>query len=107
MNQFIVEYARSKALQSACTYKISAIGFNHKGDMIGSAMNKRHVCLPKMGRHAEEELIKRYGRNLKTIVICRVNNQGELLPIDPCSKCSKMANKLNIRIKTIKGRSNA
>lgn len=97
----ITSYAISKALQSTCVYKISAIGLNRKGDILGSAMNKRNVCRRGMGKHAEIELIKQYGRKIKTIIICRCNNRGEILPIHPCNTCAKIADRMGIKILTV------
>ena len=99
--QNILEIAVDKALQSNCTYKISAIGFNRKGDYIGSAINKKKKCQKGMGLHAEIELIKKYKKRLSSIIICRVNSKGQLLPIHPCETCQKICDKLNIKVMTI------
>lgn len=96
--------AINKAKQSMCRYKVSAIGLNRKGDVICSAMNKAFIASRGGGLHAEAILMRRYGRKIRTIVICRINNYGELLPIDPCDNCQKMADKLGITITSIKRR---
>jgi len=101
MNFNILQLAISKAKQSDCTYKISAIGFNKKGDLVGCAINKKKKCQHGMGLHAEIELIKKYKKRISTIIICRVNNSGDLLPIDPCETCAKICKRLNIKIITI------
>jgi len=95
------DLAIKKASQSECEHKVSAIGFNHKGEVIGTQMNTMRFNKLGGGNHAETMLMKRYGKQLKTIVVCRVNNSGWLLKIDPCSACQKLANKLGIKLLTL------
>lgn len=102
MKQTIIDYAISKALQSSCTYKVSAIGISRKGDILGCSINKRKICKKGMSIHAEVDLIKKYGRKIKTIIVCRVNNKGNVMPIDPCSTCLKIATRMGINIITVK-----
>lgn len=99
----LLNIAQSKAKQSSCRYKIAAIGINKKGEVIGSAINKPRFDRRFGGLHAEVNLIRQYQRKLKTIVICRVGNSGNLLPIDPCENCLELAEKLGIKIISIKG----
>lgn len=97
-----------KAHKSDCTYKISAIAFDKKGDVLGCASNKHSdwdvlekengVGRAGTAKHAERLLMKRYGQNIKTIVICRVGHSGILRKIDPCPACKKVADKLGIKI---------
>jgi hypothetical protein len=42
---------------------------------------------------------RKYG--IVRILICRVGKGGNLRPIDPCSNCKKVADKLDIKIETI------
>lgn len=98
----IEKLAIKKAVKSPCVYKISALGFNRKGDLIGSSTNKKYKCQHNMGKHAEMELMKRYGKSLSTIIICRVNPKGVMLPISPCKRCSKMADNYGISISTLR-----
>ena len=95
------ERAISKALQSSCRFKISAIGLNRKGDIIDYSCNHVRYQKDKGGLHAEQLLIRRNGRKLKTIIICRVNNSGDILPIEPCEKCKKIAKRYDIKIVSI------
>jgi cytidine deaminase len=101
MSPSIIERAMKKAFDSPCHYKISATGFDKKGQVLGVVFNKPRFSKYKGGLHAEASIIKRYGQNVKTIMICRVNNTGELLPIEPCEACAKLADKLGIRIVSI------
>lgn len=93
--------AISKALQSSCRFKISAIGLNRKGDVIDYSCNYIRYQRDGGGVHAEQALIKRNGRRLKTIIICRVNNSGDILAIEPCEKCKNIARKYGIKIISI------
>jgi deoxycytidylate deaminase len=77
------------------------LGFDKNGNLLGTSVNKPRFDKYKGGTHAEMALIKRYSDNIKTILICRVNNQGDFLAIKPCSTCARVANKMGIKIKTI------
>jgi len=97
-HQNITNLAIKKAKQSDCRYKVSAIGFNHKGDLIGTAVNQHRISKPGCSIHAEIALIKKCGRKLRTIIICRTNKSGDILPIHACRTCSMMAERYGIRI---------
>jgi cytidine deaminase len=94
----IIRMAVKKASQSVCRYKISAIGLSKKGEVLGSSVNKQRFSRYGGGIHAEMGLIARYGTNLKTIIICRVNAVGKICSISPCQNCSDVAKKLGIKI---------
>lgn len=98
----IIKLAIRKAKQSSCRHKVSAIGFSRKGDLIGTAINMNRIAKKGCSIHAEIALIRKFGRKLKTIVICRTNKSGDILPIRPCESCLSMANRYNINIKTVK-----
>lgn len=99
---------KEKASHSPCTYKISGIAFDAKGDILGHVTNshskgwnileKQEVGRPGTACHAERRLIQQYSQLIKTIVICRVGRSGELRPIDPCPACQKAAAKYGIKI---------
>ena len=97
----IAEFAIKRASKSMCRYKIAAIGVNKKGEVIGSAFNKPRFDKLHGGLHAEVSLIRRYQKQLKTIIICRVNRNGKILPIHPCTSCRELADKLKIEIRSI------
>lgn len=90
-----------KARQSGCRYKVSAIAFNIKGEILGVACNKHYLNKLGGSRHAEQELINRYGTLITEIIICRSNKTGSLCKIEPCKNCQKRANKMNIKIKSL------
>jgi len=98
--EYLVKIAKRKAKQSLCVHKVSAIALDKKGRVIASAYNRHRMMVKGGGIHAEQMLFGVHG--VTTIIICRVNKSGKLLPIEPCSKCAKIAKKLNIRIESIK-----
>lgn len=104
----IEQLLKEKATHSPCTYKISAIAFDSKGDILGHVTNshskgwnileKQSIGRPGTAFHAERRLIQQYSQLIKTIVICRVGRSGKLRPIDPCPACKKAAAKYGIKI---------
>ena len=98
----IKKRAIKKAAQSTCHHRVSALGFNSRGECVLSTTNKSRFLRKGGGEHAEAILMrsaKKYG--IKKILICRIGRDGKLLPIDPCDMCQKIADKLNISIYTI------
>jgi cytidine deaminase len=98
----LIRKAIKKASYSQCNHKVSAIGINHRGEVIYSSFNKKRFERKGGGIHAEMDVMKKAGPSLNTIIICRVNMSGNLLPIDPCKTCHKKALELGIKIITIK-----
>lgn len=103
-----IERLRKKAMQSKCNQKVAAMGFNAGGELVYISMNTSiyHNGQSRRGLsvHAEEHIFKVAKRkNIKDIVICRVGNSGDFLPIDPCESCAKTAEKLGIRIYSVLG----
>lgn len=102
----IVSMLCRKAKQAQSTYKISAMAFNHKGELLGCATNgfRTENLKPARGTgcHAERKLMARYAHNIRTIIICRIGKTGDLLPIEPCAVCQKIADKMGIRIISVK-----
>lgn len=102
----LMHLLREKASHSPCTYKVSAIAFDRKGNVLGHTTNKHSKWdvldygegRAGTARHSERILIERYSQNIKTILICRVGRSGEILPIDPCPACQKAASKYGIKI---------
>lgn len=104
----IEELLKKKASHSPCTYRVSAIAFDAKGDILGHVTNSHShgwnvIEKEKTGRagtaeHAERRLLKRYSQRVKTIVICRVGRSGQIRPIDPCPACQKAAAKYGVKI---------
>ena len=104
----VEELLKEKASHSPCTYKISAVGFDAKGDILGHVTNSHSknwnvLEKEKVGRagtaiHAERRILQQYKDLVKTIVICRVGRSGDVRPIDPCPVCQKVASKYGAKI---------
>ena len=90
-----------EALKSSCNYKVSAIAYSRKGNILGISHCQHRFNRHGGGIHAELVLMRKFGKSIATIVIMRVNKNGSVLPIDPCEVCAKIAQKMNIRIKSI------
>ena len=102
---------KKKADKAPCTYRISGIAYSKKGNILGIATNKHStwdvmakIPLGRAGtaEHCEKRLIERFKRRIKTIVICRIGKSGNILPIDPCDNCRKLAEKYGITITSVK-----
>lgn len=102
MNQSVIIRAIRKANQSSCHYRISAIGFSKRGDMLCCYTNKPRFSRLGGGLHAEMRVI-RSNPKVKTMLICRIGAGGALLPIHPCKRCSKVLNKLGVKVVTVTG----
>lgn len=98
----LLEIAKKKARQSQCRYKVSSIGLDKNGKVLGRGMNRPRFDRKGGNVHAEMDLMVRYGQKLSTIFICRVGGDGKLLPIDPCDTCSRKADELGIKIVSFK-----
>lgn len=100
----IVKRLGKKAAQSKSKYRISAMGFDNRGEFVAQSFNglpQDGVVGPGTGRHAEAMLMMKYGELLKTIVISRIGHSGEWRPIKPCQNCQKLAEKLGVKLITI------
>lgn len=94
--------AKKKAQQSECLFRVSAIGLNKRGEIVGSAINRyKHREKDRGQIHAEISLIHNYGKKISTIIICRVGRKGDILPIHACENCQKVADAMNIKIETV------
>ena len=100
--QNLIVLLKNKATQTKTCYRISALAFSKKGEILGTATNGFQMDGRAPGKgcgiHAERKLIARYGYHIKTIVICRIGNGGAILPIKACNTCQKIADKMGIRI---------
>jgi cytidine deaminase len=102
MTDLDVSIGIKKALKSTCQHKVACVIFNSKGDILGTSVNKHNGYGRGLSHHAEIEAIKKFGRSINSILLCRVNKSGDLLPIEPCNTCRKMLEKYNIKVRTIK-----
>lgn len=82
-------------------YNIAAFAFTKKGNLLDIRYNNfRNYMSHRKGAgiHAELDLIQKHGNMIDTIYIIRVGMGGDILPIQPCNICSKIAEKMNIKI---------
>ena len=42
--------------------------------------------------------MKRHGKKINTILIMRIGHGGDILKIEQCEKCKKIADKLGVKI---------
>lgn len=93
---------RAKSSSSCSDYKVTAVAYSKKGNILGySSNNIRSDFIPVRrgaGVHAEITLIKKFGKRISYIVISRFGLSGNPLPIDPCENCAKVASQLGIKI---------
>lgn len=98
---FIPRMANKVKTDRGVTYRIVAIAFSRKDNFLGLAMNGFRDFMSDgkgKGMHAEMKLMKQFGKQIDRIYILRVGNALDALPIHPCDNCSKVANKLGIKI---------
>lgn len=78
-------------------YRIVAVGLDSRFRPIAIRTNLPR--LPLRGLHAEERVLASCPRYLLSrIFIARVNARGDLLPIDACSHCAKLARRRGVEI---------
>jgi len=95
-----IKIAMRKASKSMCHTKCAALGFNSKGDLVMKAVNRPRFSREGGGVHAEMRIMHKRP-SVKTILLCRVNSRGAILPLDPCPTCANKARELGITIKTV------
>lgn len=81
-------------------YRVIAAGIDNRDRIISLHTNQPY--LPSQGRHAEERVIFSSPRSLARIILLRVAKNGELLPIDPCERCKRLADKRKVVIESIR-----
>lgn len=98
-NPQLPDMMAKKAKESISKFRISAFGFNAKGECVAKASNSPRFVRKGGGIHAEMRIMREALRkNIKTIVICRVGRSGNFLQIEPCETCRKKADELGIKI---------
>lgn len=103
LTAMIPRMANKLKLDRGPTYRICAIAFSKKNNLLGISMNSFNdrggqSSRKGAGRHAEAELIKKFGLRIDKIYILRVGNSIDPLPIHPCANCAKLAKKYKIKI---------
>lgn len=93
-----------KATQSKSKFRISAFGFNGRGECVAKACNQLRFSRKGGGIHAEMAIMQQANKKgIKSIFICRIGKGNDLLPIEPCSVCQTKADELGIKITTVCG----
>jgi len=82
---------------------VAAIAYSRKGNVLGTALSVPSDVPGIRQRHAEGILMGKFGKAIHKIVILRVGRGGTLLPIQPCSVCKKLADRLGIIIEELEG----
>lgn len=82
------KHAIKKAKKSGCRFKVSAIALNTKGDTLGVCANVPRLECQGGSLHAEIVAVMRFP-SVATVIVCRVNTNGKLLPINICKNCRK------------------
>ena len=101
LHALIPRMANKLKIDRNLTYRICAVAFSRKNNLLGIQMNGHRFSMSHRrgaGLHAEAELIKKFGRRIDRIYILRVGNAIDPLPIHPCENCAKMAAKYGIKI---------
>lgn len=80
-------------------YRVVAAGVDKHGNIISIKTNQPR--LKSQGFHAEERLMFSSPKSLVKIMILRIGAKGELRPIDPCSRCSRLAQKRGVTIESL------
>jgi len=98
---FSIDTAISKAAKNVCHYKICAIGFNRRGEYLGMVTNRPRFNSKGGGVHAEIQLLRKFGKRVRSILLLRTTKGGKLIRIDPCPTCAKILNGLGIVCRTV------
>jgi hypothetical protein len=102
INEKIIQRMANKASQSHCLYRVAAMAISKNGELLGFSVNKPRFPRVSGSIHAEMALMSRYGKRIKTIIICRINRTGKLVKINACKTCQEKADELGIKIEGIK-----
>ena len=80
---------------------VTAIAISKKGNVLGTTCNNPSNVPGMRHKHAEGILMARFGKSIYKIFILRVGRGGNLLPIEPCEQCLKLALRLGVTIESI------
>lgn len=102
VNAPLLTQMMKKAASNSSQYHLAAAAFDKKGTLLSISTNsfrRDSIGIHKhSGYHAEMKLIHRHGPKMKSILLLRIGNAGDILPIDPCPKCAAVLQKMGIRI---------
>lgn len=96
-----------------CRFRVIAIAIDSTGNIIDIVSNVHRTetgCKKGFAGsrnwHAEERIIFRNPRSIRKIVIARFNKSGNILKIEPCEHCKKLADERGIKIESLSRMSN-
>lgn len=99
---------KAKCAAGPSQYHLSVAAFDKKGDLLGVVSNSfRRDLIPPLkysGAHAEMRALHRWGPKIKTMLLMRIGNGGDILPIDCCPKCAAVIRKMGIKVLSIHNR---
>jgi len=88
------------------TYRVVCAAFNHHNELLGITVNgyRRENLTPGKytGYHCEMKALHRWGNSVAKIVLMRLGNTGDVLPIDCCPKCEAVLRKCGIRVEKVR-----
>ena len=97
----LVEKGLKRKRQRYSMQVVTAIAVSKKGNILGTSCNNPSNVPGMRHKHAEGILMARFGKSIYKIFILRVGRGGNLLPIEPCEQCLKLALRLGISIESI------
>lgn len=100
LNDYIRRVRRRSSVNQ-CKYNVAAICFDSRGSFLGIAYNSPRLPKEGGGLHAEISALRKFGPNIKSIILIRTTTNGKLRPIHPCEACSKVLAKNKITIVSI------
>lgn len=88
---------------SPARFRVGALGFNRAGVIVAVGFSRPRFNRSGGGVHAEETIMRvARKRGVVKILIGRIGRSGLFRPIDPCPRCLKHAQRLGIKIESVK-----
>ena len=99
----LIKKARKKSKKNPCKYKVAAICYDKRNNLLGIAYNVPRFEHKGGGTHAEMMALQKWGVTIKRMTLIRFGNGGDLLPIEPCKSCKRVLDKLGVKVTHHKG----
>lgn len=98
----LLERLRRKAAKSPARFRVAALGLNRAGVVVAVGFSRQRYNRAGGGWHAEDHIFRvARKRGVVEIIICRVGKSGVVRPIEPCRRCSHLADVLGITIRSV------
>ena len=98
MTKEIINQARSKVKNNPCKFRVCAICYNRRGNLLGIAYNYPRLSKKGGGIHAEIAALQKWGIMIHSMTLLRFGKGGDLLPIHPCKNCQRVLDKMGIKV---------